>query len=284
MNLVDGMDGLASGVAFFVVGVIFVLAGLHSKMSVALTAAAVLGGVVGFLMYNFHPAVMFLGDSGSMLLGYLVATLAIAGSMKSHATVALLIPILALGLPIMDTLLAILRRWSRGLPISQADREHVHHKLLAMGMSHKEAVIVLYCACLTLAAAALVIASANSWLVGVVLGGLCVAVVAVVKVIGATEVVAFLERLGERLRANTQERQAAAEKRAAFLLAHARGWDDVHKALLSYAKDAGLAAVRVCSGDASGAVLVEAVTGSRTTAGLRSEARTVTLGGAAELR
>jgi UDP-GlcNAc:undecaprenyl-phosphate GlcNAc-1-phosphate transferase len=228
-------------------------------------------------MYNFHPAVMFLGDSGSMLLGYLVATLAIAGSMKSHATVALLIPILALGLPIMDTLLAILRRWSRGLPISQADREHVHHKLLAMGMSHKEAVIVLYCACLTLAAAALMIASANSWFAGLILGGLCVAVVAAVRIIGAAEVVAFLERLGERLRASSEEKREAAHKRAEFLLAHARDWQEVRKALMSYAGSAGLAAVRICSPDASGTVLVEAVVGDRAAGSVRSEVKTIAL-------
>lgn len=115
MNLVDGMDGLASGVAFFVGLVIFIMSAVNSHFAVALLSAALLGSVVGFLMYNFHPAVIFLGDSGSLLLGYLIAILAMAGSLKSHATVALLIPVLALGLPIMDTLLAILRRISRRL-------------------------------------------------------------------------------------------------------------------------------------------------------------------------
>lgn len=257
MNLVDGMDGLASGVAFFAAAVIFVLAAFYSKLAVALMAAALLGSVVGFLMYNFHPAVMFLGDSGSMLLGYTIAVLAIAGSLKSHATVALLIPILALGLPIMDTLLAILRRWSRRLPISQADREHVHHRLLAMGLSHRQAVVVLYVACITLAAGALAVATRNSLAVGVMLGMLFLVGITVVHTVGVGELAAFFRRLGERLRASGHERRIAAVTKAAFCLRQARTWDDVRGALEPYLESVGAAGAVLARGGAGEEVLVK---------------------------
>jgi len=256
MNLVDGMDGLAGGVAFFAGSVIFLLAAHYTKVAVALAAAAMLGSVVGFLMYNFHPAVMFLGDSGSLLLGYLIAILAIAGSLKSHATVALLIPILALGLPIMDTLLAILRRVSRRLPISQADREHIHHRLLALGLSHRDAVLVLYVGCLLLAVGALVLASAGSLAVGIVLGLMCIAAVVSVRFVGAHEVAAFLRSLGEAIRASTHERIAAAEKTTIFWLSQSRTPDDVAMALEPYVKALCASSAAVRLGGPSGRILV----------------------------
>ncbi len=245
MNLVDGMDGLASGVAFFAGAVIFVLAAVFGRLSVAVVSVAMLGSVVGFLMYNFHPAVMFLGDSGSLLLGYMIAILAWTGSLKSHATVALLIPVLALGLPIMDTLLAILRRLSRRLPVSQADREHIHHKLLAIGFSHKEAVIVLYAACLTLAAAALAAASASSLVVGVVLAGLCICAMLAVHMIGAGELFAFFRRLGESIRARGGERLDSAAKRAAFWLALSESPEQVARSLEQYLAVLGASGARI---------------------------------------
>lgn len=234
MNLVDGMDGLASGVSFFAGAVIFVLAAVYAKSPVALVAAAMMGSVVGFLMYNFHPAVMFLGDSGSLSLGYVIAVLAMAGRLQSHATVALLIPILALGLPIMDTFLAILRRWSRGLPISHADREHIHHKLLGMGFGHRGAVVVLYGACVLLASAALAIASWNSWVVGLVLGLLCVSGMTAVHFIGPGELALFFRRVGEKLRAPRGERIDSAAKRTAFWLKHSRSAQEAAQALEPY--------------------------------------------------
>jgi hypothetical protein len=221
-------------VAFFAGAVIFVLAAMYMKVPVAMVAAAMLGSVVGFLMYNFHPAVMFLGDSGSLVLGYLVAILAMSASLKSHATVALLIPVLALGLPIMDTILAVLRRWSRRLPVSQADREHIHHKLLALGFSHREAVIVLYCTCIILAAAALAVASASSVVVGLVLGLLCICGMLAVHFIGAGELLAFFRRVGETLRARGGERLHSAAKRTAFWVRLSRSHDEVAVAMEPY--------------------------------------------------
>jgi hypothetical protein len=216
--------------------VILVLAAVYARISVAVMTAAMLGSVVGFLMYNFHPAVMFLGDSGSMLLGYLIAIVAMAGSLKSHATVALLIPILALGLPIMDTLLAIVRRWSRRLPISQADREHIHHRLLALGFSHREAMVVLYVTCLTLAAAALAVTSSNSIVVGIVLAAICVGGMLSVHFVGAGEILSFFRRLGESVRAGGRERLHTAAKQTAFWLRLSRSPDEIGRALEPYVR------------------------------------------------
>jgi len=257
MNLVDGMDGLASGVAFFAGAVIFVLAALFGRLSVAMISVAMIGSVVGFLMYNFHPAVMFLGDSGSLLLGYMIAILAWTGSLKSHATVALLIPVLALGLPIMDTLLAILRRISRRLPVSRADREHIHHKLLAMGFTHREAVVVLYAACLTLAAAALATASASSLVVGLVLGGICVCVMLAVHLVGASEIFAFFRRLGEKMRAHGGERLDSAARGTAFRLKLSRSPDDVGLALEHYLAALGASGARILRPGARPETIVE---------------------------
>jgi UDP-GlcNAc:undecaprenyl-phosphate GlcNAc-1-phosphate transferase len=230
MNLVDGMDGLASGVAFFAGAVIFVVAALHVKFAVALAAAGLLGSVVGFLMYNWHPAVMFLGDSGSLLLGYLIAVLALAGSLKSHAAVALLVPILALGLPIMDTMLAILRRVSRRLPISQADREHVHHRLLGMGLSSREAVLVLYTACLTLAAGALIVASADLLLLLAFAAGLiCLGAVMGVEFLGARQLSVFVRRAINRF--HHLRSAPEAERTTVIWLACAQSLEDVELAL-----------------------------------------------------
>jgi UDP-GlcNAc:undecaprenyl-phosphate GlcNAc-1-phosphate transferase len=277
MNLVDGMDGLASGVAFFAGLVIFILAAVYSKVAVALAAAAMLGGVAGFLMYNFHPAVMFLGDSGSLLLGYMVAILAIAGSLKSHATLALLVPILALGVPIMDTLLAILRRASRRLPISQADREHIHHKLLEVGFSHREAVFVLYGGCLTLAVGALVLASAGSLAVGVAMGLLCVGAVVVVQTVGVHKLASSLRALGEAIRTNGHERQLAAEKNTVFWLRQSQNYEDIDKALEPYLRAIHATAASVHVDDATRRLITKVELAQREGAAGRVE-RALTLG------
>lgn len=257
MNLVDGMDGLAGGVVFFAGAVILVVAAVYGKVAVALGAAALLGSVVGFLMYNFHPAVMFLGDSGSLLLGYVVAVLALAGSIKSHATVALLVPILALGLPIMDTLLAILRRMSRRLPISQADREHIHHRLLAMGLTSRQAVLVLYSACLALAAGALVLVSADSMVIGLVLALLCVGAVLGVQLVGVRELESLLKAFGQKLRGGWHA-PLPVDQAACVGLAAADDYAKVAEAIEPFLASLGAAGATVRTDGPAGVVLLRA--------------------------
>ena len=162
MNLIDGLDGLAGGVALFALGTTFAIAVFRAEPIMALFSAALAGSVAGFLFYNFNPASIFMGDTGSMFLGFILAAGSIWTHQKSSTAVALLVPVVALGLPIADTLLAILRRALRGKPLFSADREHIHHRLLALGLSHRQAVLVLYGACVVLGGAALLLSFANS--------------------------------------------------------------------------------------------------------------------------
>lgn len=184
MNLVDGLDGLASGVAFVAVGTNFVIAAINGNVLMMLFMAAMAGAILGFLLYNFNPASIFMGDTGSMFLGFILATSSVITSSKSSATVAMLVPILALGLPIMDTFLAMGRRAVRGQPLFSADKEHIHHKLLAMGLSHRRTVVVLYGVCVAFAAAALAITFANGRQTALIL-----AVTAIISVV-------FIRKLG----------------------------------------------------------------------------------------
>jgi UDP-GlcNAc:undecaprenyl-phosphate GlcNAc-1-phosphate transferase len=154
-NLIDGMDGLASGVGAIVAATLAIAAVAMLHLEVAYAAAAMSGALVGFLMFNFAPARIFLGDTGSLLLGAVLGMLAIRGSLKSGMTVAILIPIIAMGLPIIDTLLAIARRWMRRMPWSAPDRGHLHHRLIAFGLSTRQASVFLYSFTLVLCAAAL---------------------------------------------------------------------------------------------------------------------------------
>jgi UDP-GlcNAc:undecaprenyl-phosphate GlcNAc-1-phosphate transferase len=169
MNLIDGLDGLAGGVAFFALSASFLVAFVRGDATMALLSAALAGSVLGFLFYNFNPASIFMGDTGSMFLGYVLAAGSVQTQQKSSTTVALLVPLVALGLPITDTLLAIGRRAASGRPIFSADREHIHHRLLALGLSQRQAVLVLYVTSGVLGASALLLSYANSWQTAVAL-------------------------------------------------------------------------------------------------------------------
>jgi UDP-GlcNAc:undecaprenyl-phosphate GlcNAc-1-phosphate transferase len=162
MNLIDGLDGLAAGVAAVMVGLTFAMALHRGDLAMALTMAALGGAVGGFLVFNFPPATIFMGDTGSMFLGFVLATSALDSGQKSSTTVAMLVPVVGLGLPIVDTLGSMLRRARRGRPMFSADREHVHHRLLSAGLGHRQAVLVLYGACVLSALAAFGLTFAGS--------------------------------------------------------------------------------------------------------------------------
>ena len=211
LNLLDGLDGLAAGAALFVALTLLLVSVAFGNGLGMLLLACLGGAVVGFLLYNFPPASIFLGDSGSMLLGFLVAALSLLAARKAEAAVALLIPFIALGLPVFDTSLAILRRWSRKVPISAADRQHIHHLLLATGLTHKRAVLVLYAACAGLGGAALLISVGRGELTMLVIGSLVLLAFVCVRVLGA---VRFSELLG-RLSQDWTLSQRSAEARVA---------------------------------------------------------------------
>ncbi len=184
MNLIDGLDGLASGVAFVAVATNFVVATTSNNAIMMLIMAALGGSILGFLIYNFNPASIFMGDSGSMFLGFILASSSIITSSKSTATVAMLVPILALGLPIMDTLLSIGRRALQGHPLFSADKEHVHHRLLALGFSHRRTVIVLYGICIIFAGGALSLILTNGPQFALILCGTAVVVGIFIRKLG----------------------------------------------------------------------------------------------------
>lgn len=143
-NLIDGLDGLAAGSALFSTLVVFVVALLSHSSLVALMTVALTGAILGFLRFNFNPATIFLGDSGSLFIGFLLSALALEGAEKAPTVVAVAIPVVSFGLPILETALSVLRRVIGGRPVFTADREHIHHRLLQLGFSHREVVIVLY--------------------------------------------------------------------------------------------------------------------------------------------
>ena len=143
-NLIDGLDGLAAGSAMFSTLVVFVVALLSQSSLVALMTVALTGAILGFLRFNFNPATIFLGDSGSLFIGFLLSALALEGAQKAPTVIAVAIPVVSFGLPILETSLSVLRRLIGGRPVFTADREHIHHKLLQLGLSHREVVIVLY--------------------------------------------------------------------------------------------------------------------------------------------
>jgi UDP-GlcNAc:undecaprenyl-phosphate/decaprenyl-phosphate GlcNAc-1-phosphate transferase len=143
-NLIDGLDGLAAGSALFSTIVIFALSLFSPNALVTVLSIVLAGVIVGFLRFNFHPATIFLGDSGSLFIGFMISALAIASSQKAPTIVAVAIPLVSLGFPILDVLLAVGRRFLRGKPLFSGDRDHIHHKLLKRGLSQREAVLLLY--------------------------------------------------------------------------------------------------------------------------------------------
>jgi UDP-GlcNAc:undecaprenyl-phosphate GlcNAc-1-phosphate transferase len=143
-NLVDGLDGLAGGVAIIALIAIAPVGLVLHNVSVAVYAVALVGALLGFLKYNWPTARLFMGDSGSLVVGFLLAVLTVRGATDSAKVTHALIPIFALAYPLFDTGIAILRRWLRGVPLSRADLRHVHHQLGAMGLSPRKSLGIIY--------------------------------------------------------------------------------------------------------------------------------------------
>lgn len=144
VNLIDGLDGLAAGVSS-IASICLMALSIHSGYPLALILTATLAGsCLGFLPYNFNPATIFMGDTGSTFLGFILAVTSILGLLKSYTIATIFVAVLVLGLPIFDTAFAILRRFMSGKPIMSADRGHLHHRLMDKGYSHKQAVVTLY--------------------------------------------------------------------------------------------------------------------------------------------
>lgn len=143
-NLIDGLDGLASGISFIAGMTLFVLSLLRGQIDAASLAIALAGSSLGFLRYNFHPASIFLGDSGSLLLGFTLATVSLLSVTRISSLTTIIVPLVVAGIPIIDTLSAIIRRSRAHISVGQADRGHIHHRLLDEGFDQRQTVLVIY--------------------------------------------------------------------------------------------------------------------------------------------
>ena len=161
VNLIDGLDGLAVGVSSIAAITMLAVALLTGNMPIAITMAALAGACIGFMPYNLNPAKIFMGDTGSTFLGYMLATVSIMGLFKFYAVISFAVPFLILGLPIFDTANAIIRRVAAGRSPVSPDRGHVHHKLIDMGFNQKQAVAILYAISATLGLTAVVLTSSG---------------------------------------------------------------------------------------------------------------------------
>ncbi len=162
VNFIDGLDGLAAGVsAIMSVSLVFISARL-GEYSESIIGIALMGACFGFLPYNFNPAKIFMGDTGSTFLGFILATLSIQGVFKSYAVISFAVPLLILGLPLFDAIFAMIRRISKGQSPMQADRGHLHHRLIDMGFSQKQTVFILYAISGILGISAVVLAESGA--------------------------------------------------------------------------------------------------------------------------
>ncbi len=217
VNLIDGLDGLAGGVAALAALALGALAGLGGSPLAALLAVALAGAALGFLRMNLHPATIFMGDTGSLFLGFVLSALALGARHEPSGAVTLLSGALVLGVPLADTTLAIGRRALRGAPLFRADRGHLHHRLLAAGLGHRGAVAALHGCAAALAAAALALAAGGAAVDALVLAVLLVGGAAALRALGLhhAPVAALLAERRRNLVRRAELRAACAEVRRA---------------------------------------------------------------------
>lgn len=177
VNLIDGLDGLAVGVSTISSVTMLIIALLVSDSSVAIVLAALAGACVGFMPYNLNPAKIFMGDTGALLLGYVLATMSILGLFKFYAVVSFAVPLLAIAVPLFDTVFSFCRRLLKGQSPMHADRGHFHHRLIDMGLNQKQAVAVLYSISAILGLAAVVITTSGELKALILILGFCLCAV-----------------------------------------------------------------------------------------------------------
>ncbi|MGO5048520.1 MraY family glycosyltransferase [Dysosmobacter sp. Sow4_B12] len=200
VNLIDGLDGLANGVSAISATTMLVIALLASEAQVAIVMAALVGACVGFMPYNLNPAKMFMGDTGATFLGFILATMSIQGLFKYYAVISFVVPFLILGLPIFDTAFAFIRRIAHGQSPMHADRSHIHHRLIDMGLSQKQAVATLYVISAILGLSAVVLTTGGEEKAMLFFAALCIVAVVAAKVVFPKEVKEELkEELHEEL-------------------------------------------------------------------------------------
>jgi len=204
-NLIDGIDGLAAGASVFALISILVFSVAQGNPEISLIAVVLVGSVMGFLRYNFNPATIFLGDSGSMFLGFLAAVLSLAGSQKGSTIVAIAIPLVSFGLPVTEAGLSLARRFVSGKSLFAGDRGHIHHKLLDRGMTQRQAVILLYAVCALFSLFGLMLLNPQRNLAALIFFVLGVGIVFGVQRLGYAE----FSELGNQIRQGVTRRRRA---------------------------------------------------------------------------
>lgn len=163
VNLIDGLDGLSAGVSGIATGVMLIMALLTGNAFVAMYCALLLGSIIAFLFYNFHPAKIFMGDTGALFLGFNLAALSLLG-FKQVTLASFVIPLLILGVPLSDTFFAIIRRIVNKKPISAADKNHLHHCLMALGLGHRGTVLAIYAIAGAFGVCAILLSRSELWM------------------------------------------------------------------------------------------------------------------------
>jgi UDP-GlcNAc:undecaprenyl-phosphate/decaprenyl-phosphate GlcNAc-1-phosphate transferase len=246
LNLIDGLDGLAAGIALFACVTNYMVASLSEATGV-MTVSAVLGGaILGFLVFNFNPATIFLGDSGSLFLGFVLATTSLLSTTgKSTTAVAILVPMLALGVPIIDTLFAMVRRLLERRPIFSPDRGHIHHRLLDLGITHRRAVLLLYGISAISALCAIALAAGRDAEVGVTLTALALVVVGAVRFIAAFQTRLVRERERMTMRSDLTERLRRTLPALIADLSRGASSAEMNRALARFAESSNLCRLSV---------------------------------------
>lgn len=161
INLIDGLDGLSAGISTIGIGTIAIMAFSLDKLLILNLCFILMGATIAFLFYNFHPAKIFMGDTGSLFLGYSISALSLMGAYKSVTLFSVIVPLIIMGVPIFDMLAAILRRLAHRRPISSPDKGHLHHRLIDLGLSQKATVLLIYALGILFSAAALLLSKAT---------------------------------------------------------------------------------------------------------------------------
>lgn len=207
VNLIDGLDGLANGVSAISATTMLVIALLASEAQVAIVMAALVGACVGFMPYNLNPAKMFMGDTGATFLGFILATMSIEGLFKYYAVISFVVPFLILGLPIFDTAFAFIRRIAHGQSPMRADRSHIHHRLIDMGLNQKQAVATLYVISAILGLSAVVLTTGGEQKAMLFFAALCIVGVVAARVVFPKEVQEELQGEIEELKVHLPHKE-----------------------------------------------------------------------------
>lgn len=207
VNLIDGLDGLANGVSAISATTMLVIALLASEGQVAIVLAALVGACVGFMPYNMNPAKMFMGDTGATFLGYILATMSIQGLFKYYAVISFVVPFLILGLPIFDTAFAFIRRIANGQSPMHADRSHIHHRLIDMGLNQKQAVATLYVISAILGLSAVVLTTGGEQKAMLLFAALCIVAVVAARVVFPKELREEVHEELEELKEHVQHEE-----------------------------------------------------------------------------